>query len=326
MNRREMLVCATLASLALAAPLSALAQSSYPDRPIKLVVGVPPGGTTDLVARLVGDQMSRVLGQSIVIENRGGAGGNIAAEMVAKAAPDGYTLFLAPIGTVAINPSLYANIPFDPLRDFAPISQLTSLPMVLLVNPSVPANNVKELIQYARSHPDKMTFGSGGSGTSTHLAGELFKMKTGIEMTHVPYKGNSPATTDLLAGRVLIMFDQIATGLPNVRAGKLKALGVTTAKRSEIAPDIPTLAESGVPGFDVDTWHGLVAPAGTPAAIIAKLNAAVVKALASPELREKFKAAGIEPIATTPEQFGAFLKSELARWHEVVKASGAKVN
>lgn len=325
MNRRHVLI-ASVAAIVLAAPLARAAQAAYPDHPIRLVVGVPPGGTTDLVARLVGDQLGRALGQSVVIENRGGAGGNIAAEMVAKSTPDGYTLFLAPIGTVAINPSLYENIGFDPVRDFAPISQLTSLPMVMLVNPSVPASNVKEFIAYAKAHPDSVTFASGGSGTSTHLAGELFKMKAGVHMTHVPYKGNSPAMADLLAGRVLVMFDQIATGMPQVRAGKLRALGVTTAKRSAIAPDLPTLAESGLPGFDVSTWHGLVAPAGTPREVVATLNAAVRKALAAPEVRAKFKADGIDPVATTPEEFGALIKSELERWREVVKASGAKAN
>jgi tripartite-type tricarboxylate transporter receptor subunit TctC len=325
MRRRHALLAA-FAAAAIAFPFADAARAAYPDHPIRLVVGVPAGGTTDLVARVVGEQMSRALGQPIVVENRGGAGGNIAAEMVAKAAPDGYTLFLAPIGTVAINPSLYDHIGFDPIRDFAPISQLTSLPMVMLVHPSVPAKNVKEFIAYAKAHPDSVTFASGGAGTSTHLAGELFKMKTGIHMTHVPYKGNSPAMADLLAGRVTVMFDQVATGLPQVRSGKLRALGVTTAQRSTVAPDIPTLAESGLAGFDVATWHGLVAPAATPGDVVATLNAAVHKALESSELREKFKASGIDPIATSPQQFGDFLKAELARWRDVVKASGAKVN
>ena len=305
---------------------SAQTAARFPDRPIRLVVGVPPGGSTDLVARIVGEQLGRQLGQPVVVENRGGAAGNIGAELVAKAPPDGYTLFLAPIGTVAINPSLYANLPFDTMRDFAAISQLTSLPMAMLVHPSVPARTPKEFIEYARARPGQVNFASGGSGTGTHLAGELFKMLSGVEMTHVPYKGNGPAMADLLAGRVLVMFDQISTALPQMQGGKLRALGVTTAKRSAVAPEVPTLAEAGLPGFDMTTWHGLVAPAGTPAEIIAKLNAEVVKALESPEVRERFKANGIDPVSSTPQQFGALMQSEIVRWRDVVKASGARVD
>ena len=305
---------------------SAQTAARFPDRPIRLVVGVPPGGSTDLVARIVGEQLGRQLGQPVVVENRGGAAGNIGAELVAKSPPDGYTLFLAPIGTVAINPSLYANLPFDTMRDFAAISQLTSLPMAMLVHPSVPARTPKEFIEYARARPGQVNFASGGSGTGTHLAGELFKMLSGVEMTHVPYKGNGPAMADLLAGRVLVMFDQISTALPQMQGGKLRALGVTTAKRSAVAPDVPTLAEAGLPGFDMTTWHGLVAPAGTPAEIIAKLNAEVVKALDSPEVRERFKANGIDPVSSTPQQFGALMQSEIVRWRDVVKASGARVD
>ena len=299
---------------------------AYPEKPIRLVVGVPPGGSTDLIARIVGDQLGRQMGQPVVLENRGGAAGNIGAEIVAKSAPDGYTLFLAPIGTVAINPSLYSNMPFDPIRDFAPISQLTSLPMVMLLHPSITAKTTQEFIDYARAHPGKVNYASGGSGTGTHLAGELFKMRAGIDMTHVPYKGNGPAMADLLGGRVAVMFDQISTALPQLQSGKLRALGVTTATRSSVVPDVPTLAETGLQGFDMTTWHGIVAPAGTPPAVIAKLNAEVVKALNSPDLREKFKANGIDPVASTPEQFGALMRSEIARWRDVVKASGAKVD
>jgi len=332
MIRRKILASAAAVAVAVAlfgtAPRS-LAQggaAAFPDKPIRLVVGVPPGGSTDLIARIVGDQLGRQLGQPVVIENRGGAAGNIGAEVVAKAPPDGYTLFLAPIGTVAINPSLYANMPFDPIRDFAPVSQLTSLPMVMLLHPSIKATTVQEFVAYARANPDKVNFASGGSGTGTHLAGELFKLRTGIEMTHVPYKGNGPAMTDLLAGRVVVMFDQISTGLPQLQSGKLRALGVTTAKRSPAAPDIPTLAEAGLPGFDMTTWHGIVAPAGTPPAVIAKLNAEVVKALNTQEVRDKFKQNGIDPVSSTPEQFGNLIQSEITRWREVVKASGAKAD
>jgi tripartite-type tricarboxylate transporter receptor subunit TctC len=320
-----------LAAGLLLMPALSFAQASpstqaYPTKPIRLVVGVPPGGTTDLVARVVGEQLARELGQPVVVENRAGAAGNIGADLVAKSTPDGYTLFLAPIGTVAINPSLYANLPFDPLRDFAPISQLTSLPMAMVVNAAVPAKTVKEFIELARAQPGKINFASGGSGTGTHLAGELFKSMAGIEMVHVPYKGNGPAMVDLLAGRVSVMFDQVSTALPHMRAGKLRALGVTTAQRSSVAPDVPTLSESGLAGYDVTTWHGLVAPAGTPREVIARLNAAVVKALASPEVRERFKASGIEPVSSSPEQFGALMRGELARWREVIQRAGVKID
>lgn len=310
----------------LAIPVPALAQggAAYPTKPIRLLVGVPPGGTTDLVARLVGDQLGRQLGQPIVIENRGGAGGNIAAEAVAKSPADGYTLFLGPVGTMAINPSVYAKMPFDTMRDFAPISQLTSLPIVMVVHPSVPAKNLQEFIAFAKAKPGQASFASGGNGTQTHLAGELLKSMTGIEMIHVPYKGTAPAMVDLLGGRVSAMFDQIATALPHVQSGKLVAIGVTTAKRSAVAPNIPTIAESGLPGFEVATWHGLFAPAGTPREIIAKLNVEVVKALNAPELVEKFKANGVDPVSSTPEQFGAFVQAELTRWNGAVKAAGLK--
>ncbi len=309
-----------------ASGLSPALGQGYPSKPIRLVVGVPPGGTTDVVARIVGQKLAEQLGQPVVIDNRGGAGGNIGAEAVAKAAPDGYTLFLAVIGTMAINPSLYRDMPFDTLRDFAPISQLTSMPQVMLVHPSIPAKSVREFIAYAKSRPGKIDFASGGNGTATHLAGELFKAMSGTDLVHVPYKGNGPAMTDLVSGRVAVMFDQVFTGLPFVRSGKLRALGVTTARRSPAAPDIPTIAESGLPGYDVTTWHGLVAPAGTPREIVNRLHDEVVKALNSPEVRERFAANGIDPVSSTPEEFGAFMKAEIKKWSETVKAAGVTAN
>jgi tripartite-type tricarboxylate transporter receptor subunit TctC len=304
---------------------TASAADSYPSKPIRLLVGVPPGGANDFVARTIAQQLSTQLGQSVIVENRGGAGGNIAADAVAKSPPDGYTLFLSVIGTMAINPSLYPSLPFDSIRDFATISQLTSMPQVMLVHPSIPAKTLPEFIAYAKSNPGKINFASGGSGTATHLAAEQFKTLAGVDMVHVPYKGNGPATVDLLTGRVAVMFDQIATALPTVRDGRLNALGVSTAKRSPAAPDIPTLSEAGLPGYDVTTWHGLVAPAGTPRPIIDRLHDEVVKALASPQVRERFEGAGIVPVSSTPEQFEAFTQAELLRWRTVVKASGAKV-
>jgi tripartite-type tricarboxylate transporter receptor subunit TctC len=319
-RRRDFLATLALATL----PLSGRSQSSYPSRPVKLLVGVPPGGTTDLVARVVGDQLGRQLGQPIVIENRGGAGGNIAAEAAAKSPADGHTLFLGPVGTMTINPFVYAKMPFDTQRDFVAISQLTSLPIVMVVHPGVPAKNLREFIAYARARPGQASFASGGNGTQTHLAGEMLKSMTGIDMLHVPYKGTSPAMVDLLAGRVTAMFDQIATALPHIRSGKLVAIGVTTARRAPVAPEIPTLAESGAPGFDATTWHGLFAPAGTPREIISRLNAEVVKALGNAELIERFKANGVDPVSSSPEQFAAMVQAELDRWRDAVKAAGLK--
>jgi len=319
-RRRDFLAALALATL----PLCGRTQGSYPSRPVKLLVGVPPGGTTDLVARVVGDQLARQLGQPIVIENRGGAGGNIAAEAAAKSAADGHTLFLGPVGTMTINPFVYAKMPFDTQRDFVAISQLTSLPIVMVVHPGVPAKNLREFIAYARARPGQASFASGGNGTQTHLAGEMLKSMTGIDMLHVPYKGTSPAMVDLLAGRVTAMFDQIATALPHIRSGKLVAIGVTTARRAPVAPEIPTLAESGAPGFDATTWHGLFAPAGTPREIISRLNAEVVKALGNAELIERFKANGVDPVSSSPEQFAAMVQAELDRWRDAVKAAGLK--
>ena len=275
---RRMLLALLACSAAF--PLLAIAQASnYPNKPVRLVVGVPPGGATDLVARIVAEQLSRQMGQQFVVDNRGGAGGNIGAEIVAKSAPDGYTLFLAPIGTMAINPFVYAKIPFDSVKDFAPVSQLTSIPIVMAVHPSVPAKDVREFIVFAKANPGKVNFGSGGNGTQSHISGVMLNSLAGIDMAHIPYKGNGPAMIDLLAGRVVVMFDQISSALPHIRSGKLNALGVTTAKRSAVAPDIPTLAETGLPTFEATTWHGLLAPAGTPRDVIAKLNAETVKAL-----------------------------------------------
>ena len=302
----------------------AIAQQ-YPQKPVRIVVGVPPGGATDIVARLVGQKMGEQMGQAVVIDNRGGAGGNIGAELVAKAAPDGYTLFLATIGTMTINPWLYKNMPFDTLRDFAAISQLTSMPQVLVVHPSVPAKSVKDLIAYAKSNPGKLNFASGGSGTAIHLAGELFKTMAGVDMVHVAYKGAAPAMTDLLSGQVSLMFDQILSAFPHVKSGKLRALAVTPEKRSPAAPELPTVAEVALPGYAVTTWHGLLAPAGTPRPVVQRLNAEAVKALQAPDLRERFASQGVDPVSSTPEQFAAFMKAELEKWRKVVAASGSKL-
>jgi tripartite-type tricarboxylate transporter receptor subunit TctC len=311
--------------LALFMPVPANAQT-YPQKPVRLVVGVPAGGTTDVVARLVGQKLGEQTGQQFVIENRGGAGGNIGAEFVAKAAPDGYTLFLATIGTMTINPALYSRMPFDTLRDFAAISQLTSMPQLLVVHPSVPVKTVKELIAYAKSRPGQLTFASGGSGTAIHLAGELFKTMAGVDMVHVAYKGGSPAMTDLIGGQVSLMFDQILTALPYAQNGRLRGLAVTTSARSPAAPQIPTIAEAALPGYAVTTWHGLLAPAGTPREIINRLASEASKALQNPDIRDRFATQGVDPVASTPEQFSAMMKSELEKWRKVVTTSGTKID
>ena len=322
MNVRNLLVAVLVAGSA-AAPVQA---QTFPAKPLRLVVGVPPGGTTDIVARAVGQKLSEQLGQPVVIDNRGGAGGNIGAEAVAKSPPDGYTLFLATIGTMAINQLLYKEMPFDTMRDFAPVSQLTSMPQVMVIHPSIPATTAQEFVAHAKRPGVQLNFGSGGTGTATHLAGELFAHMAGIKMSHVPYKGNGPAMTDLLGGRVSAMYDQIVTALPHVRTGKLRALGVTTATRAAIAPEIPTLAEAGLKGYEVTTWHGLLAPAGTPAPILVRLSQEVARALQSPEVTQRFAANGAEPVASTPAQFGDFMRAEIRKWTDTVRAAGLTPN
>ena len=313
-------------ALAAITPCGPVHAQTYPQKPVRIVVGVPAGGTTDVVARLVGQKLGEQMGQQVVIDNRGGAGGNIGAELVAKAPPDGYMLFLATIGTMAINPSLYSKMPFDTLRDFAAISQLTSMPQLLVVHPSVPVKNVKELIAYAKSRPGQLTFASGGSGTAIHLAGELFKTMAGVDMVHVAYKGGGPAMTDVIGGQVSLMFDQILTSLPHVQSGRLRGLAVTTANRSPAAPQIPTIAEAALPGYAVTTWHGLLAPAGTPRDIVNRLSSEAARTLQNPDVREKFASQGVDPISSTPEQFAAMMKSELDKWRKVIAVSGTKID
>ena len=324
-KRKRLHLCAMLCAIGILDVERPAAAQSYPQKPVRLVVGVPAGGTTDVVARLVGQKIGEQLGQQVVIDNRGGAGGNIGAELVAKAPPDGYTLFLATIGTMTINPNLYRKMPFDTLRDFAAISQLTSMPQLLVVHPSVPVKTVKELISYAKSRPGQLNFASGGSGTAIHLAGELFKTMANVDMAHVAYKGGGPAMTDLIGGQVSLMFDQILTALPHVQSGRLRALGVTTGKRSPAAPDTPTIAEAGLPGYAVTTWHGLLAPAGTPGEIVNRPSTETAKALQSPDIRDRFAAQGVDAVSSTPEQFAAMMKSELEKWRKVIAASGTKL-
>jgi tripartite-type tricarboxylate transporter receptor subunit TctC len=314
-------------SLSLAAGIAhAAADPSWPTRPIHFVVPYPPGGPLDTVARLTAQKVSADLGQPIVVDNKPGAGGNIGAEFVARAAPDGYTLLLGAVATHAINPTLYRSIPYDAQRDFEPVTQLASTPNVLIVNPSLPVKDVREFIAYAKAHPNQLNFGSGSTGSAGHLAGELFKRMAGVEMTHVPYKGAAPAMQDLMAGQVQLMFDNLASALGPIKGGKVRALAVTTAKRTPLAPDLPTIAESGLPGFDINTWFGVFVPAKTPKAIVERLHDEFVKALASPDVRSKMLALGAEPVGNTPEQFAAYIRSEAQKYAKVVKASGAKVD
>jgi tripartite-type tricarboxylate transporter receptor subunit TctC len=306
---------------------SASAQGTYPNRPVRVIVPFAAGGTTDIFARLLGDRLSQALGQQFVIENRGGAGGNIGADAVAKADPDGYTVVMGTVGTHAINASLYAKMPYDPLTDFAPLAYVAGVPNLMVVNPkNVKANTVQEFIAEAKSAPRKFNMASSGNGTSIHLSGELFKQITGVEMPHVPYRGSGPAVNDLIGGQVDVMFDNLPSSIEHAKAGSLRPLAVTSSQRSAAVPNIPTLAEAGLPGFEATSWFALFAPKRTPAEIVAKLNQEVRKALEVPELRTRFAELGGEIKPMSPDELGAYVKSEHEKWGRVVKASGAKVD
>jgi len=287
-------------------------------------VPFPPGGGNDILARSVGQRLAEALGQQIIVDNRGGAGGLIGAELAAKAVPDGYTIFLASIGNLAFMPALHAKLPYDPVRDFAPLTLLATSAFVMVVNPSLPAKSVKELIALARAKPGQINYGSSGQGSSLHLTGEIFKLATGTDLVHIPYKGSAPALTDLIAGQVQIMFGTMPPTLPHVKTGKLRALGVSGAKRSVAAPDVPTIAEAGVPGFEVLNWYGIVAPGKTPAAIVQRLNGELVKTLKAPEMIESLGTQGLEAAGGSPERFGVFIKSEMAKYAKVIKAAGIR--
>ena len=310
----------------LALSAAGAAAQPYPSKPIRLVVPFPAGGTTDILAREVGQRLSLSLGQPVVIDNRPGAAGNIGSELVAKSAPDGYTLLMATVGTHAINPNLYARMPYDHVKDFAPVVLVAGVPNVLEVTPSLPVHSVADLIKLAKEKPGQINFASSGSGTSIHLSGELFKTMAGVDMTHVPYKGSAPAITDLIGGQVQVMFDNLPSSLQQIKAGKLRAIAVTSAQRAPALPDIPTIAESGLPGFEATSWFGIVAPAGTPPTIIARINADVNQWLQSPEAKEKLLAQGAVAAGGSPEQFAAYIHAETEKWARVVKASGAKVD
>ena len=333
MKLRRSLLRGLAATLMLAAAPIAMAQA-YPSKMIRFVVPYPPGGPLDAIARLLAEKMREGLGQQIIVENKPGAGGNLGADFVAKSAPDGYTIVMGAVATHAINPSLFAKMPYDPVRDFTPVSLVASVPNVLVINPEVAARHgigtLGDLVKYAKAHPGQLNFASGGNGSAGHLAGELFKSMAKVSMLHIPYAGAAPAQLGLLAGQTDLMFDNLASASQNIRAGKLKALAVTTAKRAEGLPELPTVAEAGkdygLAGFDINTWFGVLAPARTPAPVVEKLNAEIRRALQSADVRERMMKLGAEPSPTTPEQFAALIQSELKKYAAVVKASGARVD
>ncbi len=312
-------------ALALLLPLGAAAQN-YPHKPIRLVVPFTPAGAVDIASRAIAIELLKQLGQPVSVENKPGAGGNLGAAEVARAAPDGYTLLMTTSGIQAINPALYAKMPFDPNKDLVPVAALVSLNNVLVLHPSVPANSVKEVIALAKKDPGKWTYASSGNGTSIHMSGAMFTQLTGTDLLHIPYKGSGPAVTDLLAGQVNMMFDNIPSSLPHIRAGKLRALATTGAKRDPALPDLPTIAEAGVPGYESGVWFGIAAPAGTPKEIISKLNAAAVQGARSPEFGKRMKDLGYNLIPGSAEEMAAMLKAELARWAPIVKSTGAKID
>ena len=312
------------AALIVMALAPAAASQDYPAKPVRFVVGFTAGGATDVAARIVAQRLTESLGRTFVVDNRPGASGMIGAELVAKSPPDGYTLLVAPQTSQAVAPSLYPKIPYDPVRDFAPITVIASSPLLLAVHPSVPVKTMKELIALAKAQPGQLTFGSGGAGTAPHMTGELVNLLMGVKMVHVPYKGEAPGVRDLLAGQITLMFSTLPPLLPHVQAGKLRGIAVTSLKRPSTVPDIPTVAESGYSGFDVAAWFGLFAPAGTPREIVNKLHAEVVRVISQPDVREKIAVQGLFVVANTPDEFAAFLKAEIARWAKVVKESGAK--
>jgi len=311
--------------LALVAATTFAEAANYPDRPVSVVVGFPPGGASDILARILTDKLSRILGQPVIVDNRPGAGGNVAGEFVAHAAPDGYTLLIGNNAILATNASLYSNIGFDAVKDFAPISLIGTQANVLVVNPNVPAHSLAELIALAKAEPGKLNFASSGYGLAAHLAGELFKAQAHIDIVHVPYKGSAPALEDVIAGQDQMMFATTSGVMGFLKNGQVRALAVTTLKRTAILPDVPTMDEAGLPGFEATTWHGLVAPAGTPPAIIDTLHGALVAALADSDVQQKLAALGVDIGQDSPAEFSAYIKAEIPKWAAIIKTSGAKV-
>jgi tripartite-type tricarboxylate transporter receptor subunit TctC len=320
MIARVLLVLAAVA----AAPGASAQQ--YPVKPIRIVVPFPPGGFSDVFARIIGSKMNESWGQQVIVDNRPGAGGNIGADIVAKAAPDGYTLVMGTIGTHAINATLFSRLPYDPVRDFTPVAFVVEAEGLLTVHPSLPVRTARDVIALARSKPGELTYASAGAGTTSHLAGELFKTMAKVDLTHVPYKGNVPAITDLMSGQTSMLFATLPTVLPQVQARRLKGVAVLGTKRSSALPDMPTLAESGLRGFEVTNWTGVLAPTGTPAAIVSRLNTEIVRVMQLPEVQARLPKEGLRFVAMTPQQFAEFVKSEKEKWGPIVKATGAKAD
>jgi tripartite-type tricarboxylate transporter receptor subunit TctC len=317
---RPLLAAVVLALGATAAP----AQTAFPEKPVRFVVGFTPGGPSDILARALGQKLADHWRSQVLIENRPGAGGNVAAEAVARAPADGYTWLLGNNSILATNQSLYKSLGYDPVRDFAPVALVAIQPNILVVNPDVPAKSVRELIALAKSRPGRLNYASSGSGAAAHLAGELFKAMTGVDMVHVPYKGAQPALTDVIAGQAQLMFATSASVIPYVKAGRLRALAVTSARRSPSVPELPTVAEAGVPGFEAITWHGVVVPAATPPALVERLNRDIVAALGERDLRERLESLGAEVASGTPQDFARYIAAEIPKWTKVVKDSGAR--
>jgi tripartite-type tricarboxylate transporter receptor subunit TctC len=325
-TRRSLLAMGLGASAGLGLVRAAGAQAAYPVRPIRLVVAFTPGGPSDVIARILGAQMGQQLGQSVVIENRPGAGGNLAGELVARAAPDGYTLLMGNNSILAANSALYSNMPFDPRRDFAPVGLVGTQPNVLVVNPSVPAHSVAELTALAKSRPGELNYASSGSGTAAHLAAELYRLRADVGIVHVAYRGAAPALADLASGRVQLMFATSASAMTMIQENQLRALAVTTAARSTSLPSLPTMAEAGLPGFDATTWHGIAAPANTPAPIVATLADHLARALAEPSVREKLISLGVDIPPSTPDSFASYIQAEYAAWGDVIQRAGIRLN
>jgi tripartite-type tricarboxylate transporter receptor subunit TctC len=305
---------------------AAAAQDKWPAKPITYVVPFPAGGTTDTLARIIGQKLSTALGQPVVVDNKPGAGGNIGSDFVAKAAPDGYTILGGTISSHSINPSLYPKMPYDAVKSFAPITLIGTNPLVLIVPPASSVNSLKELIAQAKAKPGSVTFASAGNGTSQHLAGEMLKAAAGIDIVHVPYKGSGPAIQDLMGGQVAMMFDTTVVAAPQIKGGKVRALAVTSARRVKGWDTIPTMAEAGLPGYEITSWQGIFAPAGTPPAVVTRLNAEIRKILQMPDVRERLEQLGIDPVANSPDEFAAFQKAEIAKWAKVVKDGGVKID
>ena len=299
---------------------------AYPTRVVRIVVAFTPGGAVDTLARTMAQKMTEAWGQSVIVDNRPGAGGTIGTDSVAKATPDGYTLTAGAVSTHAINAGLYKKLPYDPVRDFAPVALMAAVPNVLVVNPSLPAKSTKELIAIARQKPGALSYASAGAGTTLHLSGELFKSMAKVDIVHIPYKGSAPAVADVIGGQVPMMFDSITSSLPYVKAGRLRALGITSVKRSAAMPEVPTISESALPGYDMNPWFGLFAPAGTPASVISKVNGEVARILALPDVKERLAAIGAEPMGGTPAQFAALVKADVAKWAKIVQEAKITVD